>query len=71
MSFPERSLRGVAGADRGFRPLLGVTLWCLGLLVALMTGMLSAYLVVSGLFVGSKIFARFRGPRDEGPKRIG
>jgi hypothetical protein len=36
-----------------------------------MTGMLSAYLVVSALFVGSKIVARLRGTGNDGPKRIG
>lgn len=61
----------MARAEGGFRPLLWITLWCLGLLVALMTGMLSAYLVVSAFFVGSKVVARLRGANDGGPKRIG
>jgi hypothetical protein len=54
---------------RDYRPLLGVTLWCAGLLLALVFGMVSAYVVVSAVFVGSKVFARVRarvgpGSRD-------
>lgn len=60
-----------ARADGGFRPLVGITLWCLGLLVALMTGMVSAYLLVSGLWIGSRIAARVRGSGAGRPKRIG
>jgi hypothetical protein len=55
-----RSSSAPVRALPSYRPLLAVTLWCMGLLVALMLGMLSAYLVVSGLFIGSKVFARLR-----------
>lgn len=44
-----------------FGTLLGVTLWLLGLLVALMTGMLSGYLLATVIFVGSKAYGRLRG----------
>lgn len=44
-----------------FSTLLGVTLWLLGLFVALMTGMLSGYLLASLVFVGSKVYGRLRG----------
>lgn len=44
-----------------FGTLLGITLWLLGLLVALMTGMLSGYLLVTAVFVGSKVYGRLRG----------
>ncbi len=47
-----------------FSTLLGVTLWLLGLLVALMTGMLSGYLLASVVFVGSKAYARLRAGAD-------
>lgn len=51
-----------------FSTLLGVTLWLLGLFVALMTGMLSGYLLASLVFVGSKAYGRMRalgtGPKD-------
>ncbi|NNL31307.1 MAG: hypothetical protein HKO77_09800 [Gemmatimonadetes bacterium] len=43
-----------------FSTLLGVTLWLLGLFVALMTGMLSGYLLASVVFVGSKAYGRMR-----------
>lgn len=43
-----------------FSALLGVTLWLLGLLVALMTGMLSGYLLATMVFVGSKVYGRMR-----------
>ena len=43
-----------------FGALLGVTLWLLGLLVALMMGMLSGYLLASVVFVGSKAYTRLR-----------
>lgn len=44
-----------------FGTLLGVTLWLLGLLVALMMGMLSGYLLATVIFVGSKAYGRLRG----------
>ncbi len=43
-----------------FSTLLGVTLWLLGLLIALMTGMLSGYLLATMVFVGSKVYGRMR-----------
>lgn len=43
-----------------FTTLLGVTLWLLGLFVALMTGMLSGYLLATVVFVGSKMYGRLR-----------
>lgn len=43
-----------------FSAVLTVTLWLTGLLVALLTGMLSAYLLVSVVVVGSRAFARLR-----------
>lgn len=52
-----------------FGAMLGVTLWLLGLLVALMTGMLSGYLLASVVFVGSKAYTRLRsagGSEDSG-----
>lgn len=44
-----------------FGTMLGVTLWLLGLFVALMTGMLSGYLLATVIFVGSKAYGRLRG----------
>lgn len=47
--------------DNGpFKTALAVTLWLVGLLVALAFGMLSAYLIVSGVFVGSKVVKALR-----------
>ncbi|NNF29066.1 MAG: hypothetical protein HKN73_17715 [Gemmatimonadetes bacterium] len=43
-----------------FSALLGVTLWLLGLLIALMAGMLSGYLLATMVFVGSKVYGRMR-----------
>jgi len=45
---------------RDYRPLLAVTLWTAGLLLALVFGMVSAYVVVSAIFVGSKLVGRMR-----------
>ena len=47
-----------------FGALLGVTLWLAGLLVALMTGMLSGYLLATVVFVGSKAYRRLRRSGD-------
>lgn len=44
---------------------MAVTLWLVGLLVALTTGMLSAYLLVTVVVVGSKAYARLRKVGDE------
>jgi hypothetical protein len=55
----------VAGLRPGFAVAVGFTLWLGGLLVALMLGMGSAYTVVSGIFVSSRIWARIREKRDE------
>lgn len=56
-----------------FRPLLGLTLWATGLLIALMTGSVSAYVVLTGLYAGSRAYAALRsrshpllGPGGEG-----
>ncbi len=53
---PGRPLR----PTRDYRPLLAVTLWTAGLLLALVFGMVSAYVVVSVLFIGSKVLGRLR-----------
>ena len=49
-----------------FRALLGVTLWLTGLLVALMAGMLSGYLLATGVLVGSKVYGRIRAAGEQG-----
>lgn len=49
-----------------FSALLGVTLWLLGLLVALMTGMASGYLLATVVFVGSKAYNRLRARGADG-----
>jgi hypothetical protein len=43
---------------------VGVTVWLGGLLIALMLGMGSAYVVVSGIFLSARIRARLRDRRD-------
>ena len=48
------------GKGRDYRPLLAVTLWTAGLLLALVFGMVSAYVVVSGIFIGSKVLGHVR-----------
>jgi hypothetical protein len=57
---PSRADRGELPVPRDYRPLLAVTLWTAGLLLALVFGMVSAYVVVSVIFVGSKMVARLR-----------
>jgi hypothetical protein len=41
-------------------PLLKVTAWIAGLLIAFVFGMLSAYLVMSAVYFGSRSLARIR-----------
>ena len=65
MSSPVRSSRSVAGVRPGFAVAVGVTVWLGGLLIALMLGMGSAYFVVSGVFISSRVWARLRARRDE------
>ena len=55
----------MAGLRPGFAVAVALTVWLGGLLVALMLGMGSAYLVVSSIFVSSRIWARVRERRDE------
>ena len=55
----------MAGLRPGFAVAVACTVWLGGLLVALMLGMGSAYLVVSSIFVSSRIWARVRERRDE------
>ncbi len=55
----------MAGLRPGFAVAVAFTVWLGGLLVALMLGMGSAYLVVSSIFVSSRIWARVRERRDE------
>jgi hypothetical protein len=47
------------------RALLGVTLWMVGLFVALVMGMLSAYLLATGVYLGSRVYARLRAAGAE------
>jgi hypothetical protein len=54
-----------------FKTALGVTLWLGGLLVAMMTGMLSAYLVVTAIYVGSKGYKRLRATAGGSARRLG
>jgi hypothetical protein len=51
----------------GFSAALRLTLWLVGLMVALMTGMLSGYLVISVGYVGSRVVARLRGTGSAPP----
>lgn len=55
----------MAGVRPGFAVAVGVTVWLGGLLIALMLGMGSAYFVVSGVFISSRVWARLRARRDE------
>jgi len=66
-----QSTRRVPPTRRGFRPLLVVTAWLVGLLVALMAGMLSLYLVLSVLYAGSRVFARLRSGAEAGRRFLG
>ena len=61
----KRWRRNVAGVRPGFVMAVGITVWLAGLLVALMLGMGSAYLVVSGVFLSSRVWTRLRERRDE------
>jgi hypothetical protein len=45
---------------KDFKVLLKVTLWSAGLLVALLLGMGSAYVVGSGVWFGARLAARMR-----------
>lgn len=54
-----------------FKTALGVAVWLGGLLVALMAGMLSAYLVVTAIYVGSKAYARIRSSVGGSARRLG
>ncbi len=54
-----------------FKAALGVVLWLGGLLVALMAGMLSAYLLVSAVYVGSKVYGRLRSSLESSQRRLG
>lgn len=65
MSLPARSSRNVASVRPGFAAAVGVTVWLGGLLIALVLGMGSAYFVVSGVFLSSRVWARLRNRRDE------
>jgi hypothetical protein len=42
-----------------------VTVWLGGLLIALVLGMGSVYVVVSGVFLSSRVWARLRTRRDQ------
>lgn len=64
-----RSRTGRADITGRFGPLMRVTLWLTGLLVAMMTGTLSAYAVLTALYFCSKGLARLRG--KEAPEEIG
>ena len=55
----------MAGVRPGFAVAVGATVWLGGLLIALMLGMGSAYLVVSGVFFASRVRARLRERRNE------
>jgi hypothetical protein len=54
-----------------FKTVLGVGLWLAGLLVALMAGMLSAYLLVTAMYVGSRAYARLRAPAGGSTRNLG
>lgn len=54
----------MGGPRPGFVAAVGVTVWLGGLLIALMLGMGSAYMVVSGIFVSTRIRTRIRERRD-------
>ena len=56
---------------KGFAMAVGVTVWLAGLLIALMLGMGSAYVVVSSVFVGSRVWSRVRASRDESRAQLG
>jgi uncharacterized membrane protein YedE/YeeE len=55
----------VAGVRPGFAVAVGVTVWLGGLLIALVLGMGSVYVVVSGVFLSSRVWARLRTRRDQ------
>lgn len=59
-------IRDLLPTEGRFGTLLGVTLWFVGLLVALMTGMLSGYLLATVVFVGSKAYGRIRSAGERG-----
>lgn len=51
---------------KDFWTLLKLTLWCAGLLLSLMLGMGSAYIVGSGVWFSARLAMRFRSQRLEG-----
>ena len=57
---PERAPTAPLRRGRDYRPLLAITLCTAGLLLALVFGMVSAYVVVSVIFIGSKVLASVR-----------
>ena len=61
----------MAGTRPGFAAAVGATVWLGGLLVALMLGMGSAYVVVSGVFIGSRVWSRLRASAREQSERLG
>ena len=51
---------------RDFKAALKFTLWCVGLLVSLLLGMGSAYVVGSAFWFGARFAVRLRARRLEG-----
>ena len=66
-----QSKEAVAPLRPGFGFLLRLTLWAAGLLVAMMTGMLSVYAVLSALYAGSRIYAQFRKVKERRVDALG
>jgi hypothetical protein len=54
--------------DSRFGVALKATLWLAGLLIALMVGALSAYVILSGVYFASQAYARLAPGNEESPE---
>ena len=54
-----------------FRSMTWLVLWMAGLVIALLTGNLSLYLILSALYFGSRGLARLRAHGSESPPELG
>jgi len=68
---PERGSPVIVGTRSRFMPMLKATVWSGGLLVAYMFGMLSAYLVISAVWLGSRFIRALRDHANEIHGRMG
>lgn len=59
---------GAIPPDSRFGVALKATLWLAGLLIALMVGALSAYVILSGVYFASRAYTRLASGNEEFPE---